>query len=652
MSPFEIKTGFNSRKLDSRGALSFDEILLDVKTEDPDRVEGERYMPNYRLLAAMVLLSVCALFARIYFLQAMKGQDYRAIAEGNKLRNQYVLAPRGLMLDRNGKVITSNTPSFEVVVLPNKLPEDQADLTRKLAEISYLSGVPQEDLSAIVARLDRKSPFPYTLVENLPKDPALVMISRAAEFHGFAVQDNPIRDYKDPLVFAHVTGYTGKITAAELAERRDQDYLLNDYIGKSGLEIQYEGDLKGIPGSLQTEIDAQGDFSKTLPDVRAVPGNNLRLNIDYGLQKAMYEAAMKVMGPRNVRKAALVATDPQTGQVLGLLSLPGYDGNMFARGIRSGEFAGLMEDEDVPMLNRVTSGTYPPGSTVKPMLGIAALTEGIVRPNTQILDDGVIRVGSYTYYGYNRSGLGLVDIYGAIARSSDIYFYMIGGGRAKSDIKEGLGPTRLAEWYRKFGFGSPLGIDLPSEKPGLVPDPEWKKRVKSEPWYLGNTYHYSIGQGDLLTTPLQINSVTATIANGGRLMRPYLLGEVIDPAGNTVRKVEPQAMSQDFLDAANIRVVQDAMRQTVTLGSGRSLAAMPLEISGKTGTSQFDARDLYLTHSWFTSYAPSANPQIALTVLVEAAGEGSEVAVPITKEIYSWWAANRMGSQAPPGLGT
>ena len=257
------------------------------------------------------------------------------------------------------------------------------------------------------------------------------------------------------------------------------------------------------------------------------------------------------------------------------------------------------------------------------------------------MDDGVIRVGSFTFYGYERSGLGIMDVYSAIARSSDIFFYTVGGGSTKSEVK-GLGPEKLAEWYRKFSLGKKLGIDMPSEKEGLVPDPEWKLKTKKEPWYLGNTYHYSIGQGDLLVTPLQVNSWTATIANGGKIMQPEIFDESYTAQGNVIAKQEPRVLAENILDPQWVKVAQDGMRQTVTSGSARSLNTLPVEIAGKTGTAQFDARNLSLTHAWFTSYAPFNDPQIALTILVESGGEGSSVAVPISKEVYQWWAENRM----------
>jgi penicillin-binding protein 2 len=275
------------------------------------------------------------------------------------------------------------------------------------------------------------------------------------------------------------------------------------------------------------------------------------------------------------------------------------------------------------------------------MMAMAGLTEKVVSPETQILDDGVIRVGSFTFYGYDHSGLGIMNVSRAIALSSDIFFYTVGGGRAGTNIN-GLGPEKIAEWYRKFHMGSTLGIDLPSEKTGLVPDPDWKQRVIGDKWYLGDTYHVSIGQGDVLVTPLQMNSWTATIANGGTIMQPYILDQVTDKDGNVIKQMQPNVLAPNQFDSNYLKLVQDAMRQTVTSGTAQSLKTVAMSVSGKTGSAQFDPVHPSLTHAWFTSYAPSEDPQIALTVLVESAGEGSTYSVPVTKMVYEWYAANRL----------
>ncbi len=631
--PFEIKN-LDRPKIKSGKNLQFEEAFMDLQNEESEVLDDDRENLNYRVLSAIAILCLAILFGRIFYLQIVHGPQYRMLALGNKLRVQYVLAPRGLLLDQSGKVIAGNIPSFELVAVTSDLPKDQTEYEAKLSKIAQVLGKDPSELSSVIAKMDSRSYQAQTLAENLTKDQALILISEQSEFKGFLVQNNAIRDYKDPLAFTHLVGYTGKITADELIEHKDETYVLNDYIGKTGIEYQYEQYLRGVAGQRQAEIDAQGNFKRTLADVPPIPGSNVKLNIDYDLQKTLYDTLTGVMGARGLKRAAAVATNPKTGQVLALISLPSFDSNMFARGITSDEYAQLINNPNNPFLNRAISGTYPPGSTIKPVMATAGLSEGVITTKTKILDDGVIRVGAYTFYGYEHGGLGLMDIYSAIARSSDIYFYTVGGGNSKTG-SVGLGPVKIAEWFRKFNLGKTLGIDLPGEKSGLVPDPAWKQRVKKEKWYLGDTYHESIGQGDLLVTPLQINSWTATIANGGKIMQPYILNEV---AG---KKTEPHVLAENVFDPNFIKIVQDGMRQTVTAGSARSLNTLPIEISGKTGTAQFDARNLARTHALFTSYAPSGDPQIALTILVEAGGEGSSVAVPVAKQVYAWWAQNR-----------
>lgn len=637
-NPFHLNN-LEKRQLKRGKNLQFDEAFLDLQTEDAEILDDEREVLNYRALAGLMLLVLLFLGGRIFFLQALKGAQYRALAEGNKLRVQYVLAPRGLLQDFTGKVIAGNIPSFELVVQTSDLPKDPSIFGSELNFVAQTVGVDPQILVSNISQLTPASFQAQTLVQDITKDQALVLIAKSDELKGFAVQNNAIRDYKDPLVFSNLVGYVGKINSDELAKNLDGNYALNDYIGKTGIEYEYEQYLRGTAGKRQAEIDAQGNLKGILAEVPAIPGNNVKLNIDYDLQKVIYDNLVIQMTRVGSAKAAAVATNPQTGQVLALISLPSFDNNEFARGITQDEYARLMNNPNNPLLDRVISGTYPPGSTIKPVMAVAGLTEGVITTQTKILDDGVIRVGSYTFYGYEHGGLGLMDIYSAIAKSSDIYFYTVGGGNTKTGFV-GLGPDKIAEWFRKFHLGQTLGIDLPGEKPGLVPDPAWKKSVQGQPWYLGDTYHESIGQGDVLVTPLQLNSWTSTIANGGKIMQPYLLNEATDASGHVLAKGEPKVLAQNIFDPKNIKIVQDGMRQTVTDGSGRALNSLPIPVSAKTGTAQYDAKNLSKYHAWFTSYAPSDNPQIAITVLVEGGGEGYAVAGPVAKAAYAWWAQN------------
>ncbi len=608
---------------------------MDLQNEDADVLDDERDFINYSFISFITIVGLVILLGRIFFLQGVKGSEYKALAEGNKLRVQYTLAPRGLILDSYGKVIAGNIPSFELVAITADLPKDQGEFDQKISEIAQILGKDESELKDEISKMALDSYQGQTLAENLTKDQALILIGKQDELKGFLVQNNAIREYKDPEVFSPLVGYTGKITASELKDHESDNYALNDYIGKTGLEIEYEQYLRGVAGKRQTEIDAQGNFKKTLAEIPGTPGENVKLNIDYDLQKTLYDSLRMQMAKFGAKKAAALATNPKTGQVLALISLPSFDNNLFAQGISQDEYAKLLNDPNKPMIDRVVSGTYPPGSTIKPVMATAGLTEGVINTKTKILDDGAIHVGTFTFNGYERSGLGIMDVYSAIAKSSDIYFYTVGGGNSKTGF-QGLGPEKIADWFHKFHLGDSLGIDLPGEKSGLVPDPNWKESVKKEKWYLGDTYHESIGQGDVLVTPLQINSWTATVANGGKVMQPYILDEV---EGKT--KMQPKVLVDQVADPSVIKIVQDAMRQTVTSGSGHALASLPIEVSGKTGTAQFDARDLRRTHALFTSYAPSQNPQIALTILVEAGGEGHLVAVPVAHDVYAWWAANR-----------
>lgn len=640
MNPFDLSSKYLS-SLKKRKDLSYDEAFLDVQKESTEPMPGERSHLNYPTLVLILLLTFSAIIGRMYWLQVVRGDEYRNLAEGNKLRTQLIPAPRGVILDRNNEIIAGNAPSFELVAIPSELPKDEKVLNRSLETLSSILNRPEEELREALNGIDAHDPHPQALIQNLSKDLALVLISRESEIPGFGIQNAPIRDYKHAEIFTHLVGYTGKITKEELATFAGKGYVINDSIGKTGLERQYEEVLRGLAGRKQAEYDATGNFKRTLNEILPQNGRDVKLNIDAGLQTVAFEALNEMLKSRRVSRAAVIISEPKTGKILTLISTPSFDSNMFARGISSEEYSKLLNNPDNPFLNRTVSGTYPPGSTVKPMLAVAALSEGIVRPETKILDDGVIRIGSYNYYGYDRAGLGLVDVYSAIARSSDIYFYTIGGGNPKTEIT-GLGPEKLAEWYRKFGLGKILGIDLPGERPGLVPDPAWKERVKHEQWFLGNTYHYAIGQGDLLVTPLQVNSWTATIANGGTIMKPFLLFQVFDASGQVAEEIKPEVLQERVFDQNYLTAAQQGMRQAVTEGSARNLRDLPIAAAGKTGTAQFDANNLNLTHAWFTSYAPFDDPQLAVTVLVEAGGEGSSTAVPVAKKIYQWWAANRM----------
>jgi penicillin-binding protein 2 len=449
---------------------------------------------------------------------------------------------------------------------------------------------------------------------------------------------------------SHVLGYTGVISDSELS-RAGSTYDPQDFIGKSGVELEYESYLRGLNGSRQVEVDAAGRVVKLLGDVEPEPGNVVQLNVDMELQKTLYEQFQKAAP--NVKGAA-VALDPRTGQVLALLSLPGFNSNLFAPGISSADYQKLLTDSNLPLFNRAIAGTYPPGSVIKPVGAVAGLEEGTITENTVIVDRGSLNIPnqynpniSYQFRGWKLSGLGPMTVRSAIAESSDIFYYVLAGGHPSSPVA-GLGAEKLADYYRKFALGRLTGIDLDGEKAGRVADPNWKAtRYASDPisakWYLGDTYHISIGQGDMLATPLQVALWTSAIANGGTVYKPQVVHQVLGQNGQVLLDNKPSVLIQNSFKPETMRVVQEGMRENVTSdsGSGRTLRSLPITSAGKTGTSQFDGSDPSRTHAWYTAYAPYENPEITIAVLVEAGGEGHAVAVPVVRETLRWWAEHR-----------
>ena len=486
--------------------------------------------------------------------------------------------------------------------------------------------------------------------QDISQDQAVLFETRATEFVGFSVQQVPVRDYVNAPVFSHLLGYTGLVSQQDLKSLDQDKYDAVDFIGKTGIESNYETYLHGVNGQDLVEVDATGKLLNILGQNKPAAGNTLELNIDKGLQEEIYTDLLK---SKNA-KAAAIAIDPKTGQVLALVSLPGFNNSLFAHGIKSADYNALLNDKNLPLFNRVIAGTYPPGSTVKPMVATAGLEEGVITADTKINDNGNLVVPNqfnpgqfYEFHGWKPGGLGSMTVRSAIAMSSDIFFYEVAGGSPNGSLV-GLGADKLAEYYRKFNLGSTTKIDLAGEKPGLVPDPDWKmKFYKNDPlqgkWYLGDTYHIGIGQGDLLVTPLQVAEWTATIANNGTSYEPQIAKRSYDAAGNTVWENKPKVLVTNVASLATLKIVQEGMRQTVLAGTAKALQSLPITSAGKTGTSQFDGANPDRTHAWFTAYAPYENPQIVMTVLIEAGGEGNAVAEPVVKDALKWWADNRYG---------
>lgn len=643
--PFEIYTNLNS-KGDKR-PLDWEESAVDSQSYVEGFHDAERVKPAADFLWVILAISFLAIWVRLLNVQIIRGGSFRSLADSNRIRNQVVLAPRGSILDSRGQPLVQNVASFNLVAIPFDLPKQ--GLGDEVTQLSNLFGLDATATLATLAKVDLHSFDPIILKQDLSQQESILFETRSSALIGFDVEQIPVRQYVESTIYSHILGYTGLLSQQDVAGSGDSGYYVNDFIGKAGLEQTYEKYLRGVDGQDQVEVDATGRLVDVLGEIPPVPGNTLKLNIDKDLQDQLYKDLTKLP---STKRAAAVAIDPKNGAILALISVPGYDNNLFAHGISQADYQKLLTDPTLPFFNRAIAGTYPPGSTVKPMVASAGLQENVINENTVIVDRGVLVIPnqfdpkvSYNFYGWNRGGLGAMTVRSAIALSSDIYFYTVAGGYPGS-LSNPLGPERLAAYFKKFNLGQITGIDLPGEKPGLVPDPTWKAQYyKNDPilskWYLGDTYHMGIGQGDVLVTPLQVAEWTATIANNGVGYRPEILSQVVDNSGKVIFQNQPQVIIPQFISPQNLKIVQEGMRQTITAGTGKLLNSLPITSAGKTGTSQFDGSDPTRTHAWFTAYAPYEDPQIAITVLVEAGGEGNAVAEPVVRDVLKWWADNR-----------
>lgn len=631
-------------------------LPADAAVDVPEGETNRRPLMIYGLVG-MLLLGV--LILRLFTLQVLGGNNNLALANGNRIREHVARAPRGMIYDRNKEVLARNQASYDVTVVPQLLPEAENQRAQVYARLAGIIGLSAGDIQAKAEAVCKTktpgclaSPIPELVASGVARDQALLVDQTSAELPGFSLDVNPIREYADGNLLSVFLGYTGRVNAEEAAA--DASYGPTDLIGKLGLEKKYEQQLRGRNGGERTEVDATGRPIKVLGNRQATAGNNLVLSVDMGLERKLAENIQKQMTLAKAKRASGVAINPKTGEVLAAVSLPSYDNNTFSRGISQADYQKLVNDPGQPLFNKVLSGAYPSGSIIKPLGASAALQEGIVTPSTTINDTGQLDVVNpydpsihYIYKGWEHSGLGMMNVFSAIAQSSDIYFYTIAGGF--TNFKHYLGIDKLAEYYKKFGLGSRTGVDVPGESAGRVPTPEWKKQFSGETWYTGDTYNVSVGQGDILVSPLQMAMAIGAVANGGTLYVPHFLSRIESADGKVLQRAEPQVVRKDFISAANLKIVRQAMRQTVASPQGTACCFIerdvPVAVAGKTGSAETDPNNNVPPHSWFVAFAPYDDPQIVTVVLVEKSGEGAEYAVPATRETLQWYFTQGAGAK-------
>ena len=613
----------------SKNAAEFEEIFVGSTQKEVSKIEYLIDNKKIEITKIIFFIIFFLLFLQAAYLQIIKGNYYMEISERNYTRTTALKSPRGIIYDKNQKQIVFNIPVFDLVIIPYDFFKERDKINEKITSLSEIAGISKDDFNEKTKEVDPLLYQPFLILENINKEDALIIEEKIKNIDGVELEKSSIRNYIDSNYFSNIIGYNGKISESEL--KKYSDYLLNDTIGKNGLELAYEKRLRGIYGKQEIEVDSFGKKIKIIEQEDCKSGDNLVLNIDSELQKKIYNETAKIVEKLKTNNgAAVVAINPKNGAVLALVSFPSYNNNLFAGGISSGDYDRLLSDEMKPLFNKAISGEYPPGSTIKPLIGAAALQENIISPSRIIVGGEAIYIGSYRFLDWKAHGP--VNLVKAIAQSCNVYFYTVGGGHG--DI-EGLGINRIKKYSNLFGLGESLGIDIPEESVGLVPDKEWKKNVKNERWYIGDTYHVSIGQGDVLVTPLQIAAYTAVIANGGKLFQPQVVDKIIDLNGNVVEDIKPKIIRENFIDPENMKWIQKGMRENVVSGSGRALASLPVKAAGKTGTAQY-ARNKK-THAWYTVYAPYDDPEIAMAIIIEGGGEGHAAAVPVAKEVLEWY---------------
>ncbi len=614
--------------------------------QDPQKKPG--ISRRLFLLRGGIVLAFTLLSGQLWKLQIVEGRSFRQLADINRFRVSPVDAPRGVIYDRNHKIVAANTPSFQVSIVPAALPKD--DPGRVYTELGGLLNVVPTDIADKVSKRRGDDFTPVIIKSDVERDVVLRVEERHLRLPGVIVLPESSRLYPYGPLLSHILGYMLPITEEQLAAHqndREAGYRAEDRIGAAGIEATYEKELRGKPGKKLYEVDATerpvNDLRIDSPD----PGHNLTLSIDVDLQKDVAKILADAMAKKKADSAVALVMDPRNGQILALVSLPSYDNNLFSGRVRPSELDKVLNDPLKPMINYAISGTFAPGSTFKLVTATGSLQEGVANANTKILCEGALIIPNQ----YNPAlstrlpcwGVhGLQDFVTGLANSCDVYYFSLGGGNPSQKF-DGLGNDRLAKWAKLMGYGAPTGIDLPGEVDGLVPTPQWKQDTWGEDWLKGDTYNMSIGQGFVLATPLQVANVTNAIANGGILFEPRVVASIRDAEDNLIRNVEPTVIRKLSISDTNLDLIRQAMIRIPRNDDTKANNIPALKVAGKTGTAEFpgvrDAKGILPTHGWFTAYAPYDDPQVTVTVFLQKGGGPSDAfptAMKIFKRYFSY----------------
>jgi penicillin-binding protein 2 len=596
--------------------------MMELNTQKMEDFQGK-----YKYLIAFVGLAFLLIFIRLWSLQVIKGSDLRQLSENNRIRLIESPADRGMLFDCKGRVLAHNRPSFEVYLVP----EDAKANPEVLTKVARMLDLTPEEIEEKINAQKRRAPFrPVKIKSDIHWNELALLESNRVFLPGLIVDVRPRRAYDYGDLASHLIGYLGEVDENELRKFREAPYRMGSLIGKYGIEYQWENELRGVDGGRQIEVDAMGREVRPLGRVEPFPGNNLFLTIDADLQKTAEEAYKDKNG-------ALIAMDPKTGRILAMVSKPSFE--PFTRNVSPEEWKALVENPYHPLTNKGIQGQYPPGSVFKIITAIAGLESGVITPNTLFSCEGTFHYGNRDFRCWKEGGHGRIGLHRAIAASCDIYFYQLG-------LK--LGPDLIARYAQEFGLGKATGVLLPHEKPGIIPTSSWKKRRFGTPWYSGETISYAVGQGYLLTTPLQLLTLISGVANGGKLYLPQVVEKIEDIYGNIIEEYPPMELRRADISPKTLQIIQEALKGAVNdpYGTGSACSLKEVKVAGKTGTAQvvslpedFKRGDMkripikLRDHAWFVAYAPFEDPKISVVVLVEHGGFGAIAAAPIAKKI-------------------
>ena len=564
------------------------------------------------------------LLMRLWHLQILNTDDYQAMSENNRLRFVPVAASRGAILDRNGVVLVSNRPSFSLAVIPQEVKDKESLLT----QLSSLLALDRAEMSERWEKnKGRAKYYPIVLASNITRDQVEIVEENRLRLPGVEIEMKPVREYSSGVLGAHLLGYIGEISEKELSYKGFEEYNPGDYVGKNGIERALENELHGEDGGRQFEVDARGRVLRTISETYPTVGNSVVLTIDAAIQKQTERAFGEQAG-------AAVAMDVNSGEILAFVSNPGFDPSLFSGKLPPEIWKGYLEDKRHPLENKALSGQYPPGSTFKIITAMAGLQDNTINESTSVNCSGSYALGTSTFKCWNRRGHGTTSLRKSLRESCDVYYYQLG---------EKLGVDKIAAAAKAFRLGSPMGVELQNEKPGLIPTSEWKQKRYGKRWFHGETLPVAIGQGFVLTTPIQLASMIATVANEGTIFRPHLVKRIVDADGKLLRETKPEVIGNTAFSKESYRLVKQGLLAVVNEsgGTGAMARLYDVKVAGKTGTSQVvKMRDSkqgtpyqFRDHALFVAFAPFDKPEIAVAVVVEHGEHGGSAAAPIAGRI-------------------